>query len=105
MARRGLGALTLGNEILRLRRWLATERLSTELHGQVKRIIDAFTTFFSKPQHSVAELKGRMQEITRLDPGRGEQERRSWARIVGALRKWMFTWIIIRDSPRLNPSV
>jgi uncharacterized membrane protein YccC len=46
----GLEALTLGNEILRLRRWLETERLSTELNAAVKKIIDAFGRFLPEPQ-------------------------------------------------------
>jgi len=95
----GLGALTLGNEILRLRRWLATERLSAELHMAVNKTIDAFGRFFSEPQRAVAELKGRMQEIAQLDPGPGQRERCSWARILGALTEMD---VYLDHHPRLT---
>ena len=84
----GLGAITLGNDILRLRSWLETESLSGELKSTLENIIDAFGRFFSEPQRAVAEVKDRMNEIARLDPGPGQQrERRSWVRILGALEE------------------
>jgi len=95
----GLGALTLGNEILRLRHWLQTERLSAELKTAVKNIIDAFGRFFLEPQQAVAELKGRMQEIAQVDPGLGQSERRSWARILGALEEMD---VYLAHHPRLT---
>jgi len=81
----GLSALTLGNEILRLRRWLASEKLSVELKEAVKKTIDAFARFLPEPQRAVAEIKSRMEQVGRLDPGAGQPERRAWARILGAL--------------------
>ena len=81
----GLGALTLGNEILRLRRWLATERLSAEARAAVTKIIDAFGRFLPEPQLAVAEVREQRQEVLRFDPGVGQTERRAWARILGAL--------------------
>lgn len=81
----GLSALTLGNEILRLRRWLATEKLSAEIKVAVTKIIDAFGRFLPESQHAVAEVKDRMQQIARLDPGAGQPGRRAWARVLGAL--------------------
>jgi uncharacterized membrane protein YccC len=83
----GLGAITLGNEILRLRYWLEAERLSTDLNKAVEAVIDAFSRFFSEPEQAVAEVKDRVQKIARLDPGPGHPERRSWARILGALEE------------------
>jgi uncharacterized membrane protein YccC len=83
----GLSAITLGNEILRLRHWLETERLSGELRSKLENIINAFGRFFSEPQRAVGELKDRMNEIARLDPGADLQERRSWVRILGALEE------------------
>jgi uncharacterized membrane protein YccC len=81
----GLSALTLGNEILRLRRWLASEKLSIELKAAVKKTIDAFARFLPEPQRAVAEIKNRMEQIAYLDPGPGQPERRAWARVLGAL--------------------
>jgi uncharacterized membrane protein YccC len=81
----GLGALTLGNEILRLRRWLATERISAQLREPVQRTLHAFGRFCPDPQRSAAEVKLGIEEVTDLDPGAGRQERRVWARILGAL--------------------
>ena len=95
----GLGAITLGNEILRLRHWLETERHSGELQTAIKEVIDAFGTFFSKPQHAVAEVKNRMEKIAQLDPGSGREERRCWARVSGALEE---IDIYLARHPRLR---
>jgi uncharacterized membrane protein YccC len=83
----GLGAITLGNEILRFRHWLETEKHSGELKATIEDVVDAFGSFFSKPQHVVAEVKDRIQKIAQLDPGPGHQERRCWARVLGALEE------------------
>jgi uncharacterized membrane protein YccC len=93
----GLEALTLGNEILRLRRWLEAESLSTELNAAVKKIIDAFGRFLPEPQVAVAEVKDQMREIARLDPGTGQPARRVWARILGALNEMDF--FLVRNPP------
>jgi uncharacterized membrane protein YccC len=81
----GLGALTLGNEILRLRHWLAGEGISTQLREPVEKTIDAFRRFSPDPQHAAAEVKIEMEQVRRLDPGSGRPERRVWARMLGAL--------------------
>ena len=96
----GLGALTLGNEILRLRRWLETEKLSTELAAAVKKTIEAFSRFLPEPQYAVAEVKNRREQLMKASiqapvnrsaaPGRASWE--PWW-------KSMFPWRIIRDSP------
>ena len=83
----GLGALTLGNEILRLRRWEANEKLPPEVKMAVIKIIDVFARFLPEPQHAVLELKDRMREVAHLDPGIGQPERRAWARVLGALEE------------------
>jgi uncharacterized membrane protein YccC len=67
----GLGALTLGNEILRLRRWLATENSPAQLKEPVQKTIDAFGRFCPDPQRAAAEVKDQMEQIAHLDPGLG----------------------------------
>ena len=94
----GLGALTLGNEILRLRRWLEAERLSSELQAAVQKVIHAFGRFCHDPQRAAAEVKDRIEQIGRLDPGTGRQGRRVWARILGALAEIDF---YLAHHPRL----
>jgi hypothetical protein len=82
----GLGALTLGNEILRLRRWLATERLSAELKSGCKKSSMPLADFSLNPQQRGAEVKDRMEQIIPLDPGaRRAGASRIWARVLGAL--------------------
>jgi len=83
----GLGAITLGNELLRLRGWLETEKHSGDIQSASKNVIDAFGSFFSDPLLTVTEVKHRIQIMARLDPGTGHRERRSWARILGALEE------------------
>jgi uncharacterized membrane protein YccC len=94
----GLGALTLGNEILRLRHWLATERLSPALKMAVQKIIDAFGRFSPEPQRAAAQLKDQMKQIAHFDPGPGGRERRVWARILGALAEMD---VYLANHPRL----
>ncbi|MCE0497839.1 MAG: FUSC family protein [Methylacidiphilales bacterium] len=81
----GLGALTLGNEILRLRHWLADETLSAQLEEPVQKTLAAFGRFCHDPQHAAREVKDRIEQVAPLDPGRDRPERCLWARILGAL--------------------
>jgi len=83
----GLGAITLGNELLRLRHWLEDERLSTPLSRTLEGVIGAFSHFFSEPQRGLLEVKDRIRELTRHEPGAEPRERLSWARILGALEE------------------
>ena len=81
----GLGALTLGNEILRLRLWLASERMSAAMAAPVQKVIEAFGKFCHHPQQAAAEVKTRIEQLAALDPGTGSSERRAWGRMEGAL--------------------
>jgi uncharacterized membrane protein YccC len=81
----GLSALTLGNEILRLRHWLATETLSADVKTSVAKIIGAFCRFLHEPQSAVVEVREGMKDIACSDPGKGQPGRRAWARILGAM--------------------
>lgn len=83
----GLGAITLGNEILRLRHWLETELNSGGLQTAIKEVVASFGTFLTRPQHAIAEVKVSIEKIVDLDPGAGREDRRCWARVVGALQE------------------
>jgi len=83
----GLGAATLGNEILRLRRWLATERLPARFKTAVEKTMAAFVRFLSEPQRAVDEVRNEIRELAALDPGVGQPDRRIWARVQGALEE------------------
>jgi uncharacterized membrane protein YccC len=80
-----LGALTLGNELIRLRRWVAQGDVPVLLTGHVSKVIDSFQRFLSDPKKAVAALRSEAQIISGLDPGVGHAERRWWARVSGAL--------------------
>ena len=97
----GLGALTLGNEILRLRRWLNSEKVSAELEAGMNGTIAAFTHFLPEPRAASLEVKDQRDRLVRLDPGPGQPERRAWARIVGALEEMDF---FLTRNPLLTKS-
>jgi uncharacterized membrane protein YccC len=83
----GLGAITLGNDLLRLRYWLQTERFSPELKLALQQVIDTFGRFFSEPEHAVAGVKEGIGKIAQIDPGPVRETRRTWARTLGALEE------------------
>ena len=94
----GLGALTLGNEILRLRHWLATETLAPEVRDALQKTIDAFTHFLHEGPRAAEMAEQRQQEIAQLDPGLDQPRRRAWARITGALAEIN---VFLSHHPRL----
>jgi uncharacterized membrane protein YccC len=81
----GLSALTLGNEVIRLRLWLATGEVSTQITTHAAKVIDAFRHFLSEPQKALATVRSERQIISGLDPGIGHPQRRRWAQIFGVL--------------------
>jgi uncharacterized membrane protein YccC len=83
----GLSALTLGNEIIRLRRWLETEKIPAQLRVALERTIEAFGRFLPEPQRAVAEVKTQVGKVLDLDPGPGRPERLNWARAQGTLEE------------------
>jgi len=83
----GLSALTLGNEILRLRQWLETEKVPVHIKVAIEKAIDAFARFLPEPQRSVVEVKNQIRTLAVLDPGVGQPDRFIWARTLGALEE------------------
>jgi uncharacterized membrane protein YccC len=81
----GLGALTLGNEVLRLRNWLVLGEVPAQITAHVEAVIGAFRLFVPDPQQALKAVRSRGQIISGLDPGAGHPERRQWARVFGAL--------------------
>ncbi len=96
----GLGAITLGNELLRLRYWHAAG-LPAELKTAVEDVIGAFRSFFSHPQVAVTEVRDVMKNLAQHDPGSGRPERLAWARVLGALEE---IDIYLARHPRLTLS-
>ncbi len=95
----GLGALNLGNEILRMRRWLQDEPMTISVHAAVVRIIDGFGRFLPEPQRAVAIVDDELQHLAGLDPGPGVPERRGWARVLGSLEEMS---AYLAQHPRLT---
>jgi uncharacterized membrane protein YccC len=83
----GLGALTLGNEILRLRHWLAEEPMPARVKTELEQIISGLAKIKSQPGLAYATLQAGRARIAPLDPGQGDPERISWARVAGALEE------------------
>ena len=81
----GLSALTLGNEILRLRHGLEDGGLPAASNAAVRETLSAFSHFVSAPGRTGDEVRAGLQELAPLDPGPGQAARRGWARTVGSL--------------------
>jgi uncharacterized membrane protein YccC len=94
----GLGALTLGNEILRLRHGLGTGKLSPRVRAPVEATIGAFRRFCSEGRRAADAVKQSMHELAGLDPGPGRDERQAWARSFGALAE---IDVYLAQHPRL----
>jgi uncharacterized membrane protein YccC len=83
----GLRALTLGNEILRLRLGLQGGALPAESAAAVRGTLAAFTRFISEPARVTDEVRERVRLLATTDPGPGRPERRAWARTLGSLEE------------------
>jgi uncharacterized membrane protein YccC len=81
----GLGALNLGNELLRLRRFLESETMSGEVRAATTKVIAGFGRFLPEPQRTVEIVQEQARRLSGLDPGPGVPERKAWARVLGAL--------------------
>jgi len=94
----GLGALTLGNEILRLRHWLAEETLPAAVRGAVEDVIAKTSKILSYPEPAAAAVKHARELVRGLDPGQGRPLRLEWARAAGALEEMD---VYLDEHPRL----
>ena len=83
----GLGALTLGNEILRLRHWLGEETLPATVRREVEDVVTKLKTILSYPEAADASVKHARAHVFQLDPGQGQPLRVAWARVAGALEE------------------
>jgi uncharacterized membrane protein YccC len=95
----GLGALNLGNEVLRLRRWLETEAMSDDVRAAAMKVVAGFGRFLPEPQRAVEIVQEESSRLSALDPGVGVPERKSWARVLGALAE-MESYLVAH--PRLT---
>ncbi len=72
----GLGALTLGNGILRLRRRLANEEMAADVRLSGERMIEAFNEFLPEPKRVTGILTSEIRRLEQIDPGQGAPLRR-----------------------------
>jgi uncharacterized membrane protein YccC len=95
----GLGALNLGNEILRLRRWLEHGEMSPTVRAAVTKVVEGFSRFLVEPQRATILLNEQLRYLSARDPGRGHPDRLMWARAVGSLGEMD---IYLDHHPRLT---
>jgi uncharacterized membrane protein YccC len=81
----GLNALTLGNELLRLRHGLDRGDLPAPAAVAVRGTMAAFCHFVAQPVRAIDEVNRRLRQLGPLDPGPGQPGRREWARTMGSL--------------------
>ncbi len=82
-----MSALTLGNEILRLRGGLARRELPRPVAPAARGVVESFTHFVAEPARAQAEVSAQLAELAAHDPGPESPERRAWARTVGSLEE------------------
>jgi uncharacterized membrane protein YccC len=81
----GLGALTLGNEILRLRGYETMQGISPEVEQATRETIEAFSEFVHKPLVTASVVKRQIEVLSNLGPPQAVANRLSWTRVLGAL--------------------
>lgn len=94
----GLGALTLGNEILRLRHWIEEETMSRTVRAILEDMMARLSRILHEPEPAYAELQHARSLIAQMDPGVGHSDRMGWARVVGALEEMD---VYLATHPRL----
>ena len=95
----GLGALNLGNEILRLRRRLKAESMPDVVRTAASCVIGAFNRFLPEPTKVLAIIRENIARLEQVDPGQGQPERQIWARVLGNLREMD---VYLAAHPRLT---
>ena len=95
----GLGALNLGNELMRIQRRLSADPMSPELRAAVEKVVAVFNRFLQEPQRVVSVLRREIHGVSHLDPGRGHAGRRCWARVLGSMEE-MELYLV--SHPRLT---
>jgi uncharacterized membrane protein YccC len=99
----GLGALNLGNELLRLRRWLNDETMSAPVRAAAVKAIDCFHRFLPEPQRASIIVREEMDRVARFDPGTDRSDRRAWARVTGSLEEMNVYLINHPQLTKLQP--
>ncbi|HEX4140183.1 MAG TPA: FUSC family protein [Candidatus Methylacidiphilales bacterium] len=94
----GLGALTLGNEILRLRHWLAEETLPAPVRREAGEVMAKLGKILSFPEPAAAAVKHARARLPQLDPGQGQPLRLAWAQVAGAVEE---IDVYLDEHPRL----
>ena len=94
----GLGALTLGNEILRLRYWLAEEEMPPAVQSEAEEVLAKLSKILSRPEPADAAVERARANVLQLDPGQGHPQRLVWARVAGALEEMD---VYLDEHPRL----
>ena len=93
----GLGALTLGNEIIRLRHLYESRELAAQVHPEVVQSAGRLSSISSPsrcgPLPRWTKSGSRLQSA---DPGRGQAGRETWARAVGGLEE--MGWYLQRHA-------
>ncbi len=82
-----LSALTLGNEILRLRHELERRELPAPVAPAAVAVVESFTHFVDEPARAHAEVRARLADLAAHDPGLAHPDRRAWARTVGSIEE------------------
>jgi uncharacterized membrane protein YccC len=95
----GLGSLNLGNELLRLRRWLQSEAMSEDVRTAATSVVDCFHRFLQEPQRAETVIRQEIDVLIQRDPGADGPDRRAWARVLGGLEE-MHIYLI--NHPRLT---
>ena len=83
----GLGALTLGNEVLRLRRLQERGSLEHAVKVPIDGVLEAFRHFEKKSPQAREKVRQAIHQLLPLDPGPGQGSRLEWARTVGAMEE------------------
>ena len=98
----GLGAINLGNEVLRLRMLLAEGNLAPPLETKVRDVLKSFGKLVKQPDAAEVAVEQALGAIRQTPPDEDKEKRRAWCRALGGLGEMKGFFI---EYPRfLNPS-